>query len=125
MVCLMSSFYQKYCLWVTSNFSYGHCQNPTLPNLKYSRVGLKLFWKNSAVRERESKLGSLYLVMMYLAEIESTCFSVSRAQIFSSENPKRSWMNLSPTFICIDIKIGQKSDKGGTPPGDYGVTSQP
>lgn len=48
----MSSFYQKYCLWVTSNFSHGRCQNRTLPNLKYSQVGLELFWKNRAETEQ-------------------------------------------------------------------------
>lgn len=70
MVCLMSSFYQKYCLWVTSNFFRSHCQNLTLPNLKYSQVGLKLFWKNGAQRER-STVESLRIVMMHSAETES------------------------------------------------------
>lgn len=66
---LLFCLIQRYCLWVKSSFSLGHCMNQTLPNLKYSQVCLVLFWKNGAIRGAQ-----LHNAMMHLAGTSQACF---------------------------------------------------
>lgn len=109
----MSSFYQKYCLWVTSNFSQSHCQNLTLPNLKYSQEGLELFWKNSAERERSGVAPHCNEWCIQQRLNQPAClYPVHKSHPHLA---KRSRMNSPPTSFALIWNLDKNPIKGGHP----------